>query len=97
MDQKALGGKYQPKENDDAVSQDVTIHSLVPTYYCHLLICPNIIRSSIRKSLPKKVVTESLYPRFVRAVIEQAVLQALEGRYANIRKTRRHPPSLPAL
>ena len=86
MDQMAFGGKYQPKGNSDAVSQDVTIHFLLPTYFCPLnrLRCSSTVRSSRRRSLPKNVVPNYLYVRIGRAVIEQA----LEGRYPTIRKTR---------
>ena len=82
------GGKHQPKGNKDgilaptAVNQDVTIHSLLPTYFCpfNRLSCSSTVRTSRRRNLAKNVVPEYLYARFVRAVIEKAVLQALEGR-----------------
>ena len=55
------GGKYQPKGNKadilvpPAVRQDVTRHSLLPTYFCpfNRLRCPSTVRSSRRRSLPK--------------------------------------------
>ena len=74
MDQ---GGQYQPR-NIEAVGQDVSIHSLLPTYNCYRRRCPSTVRSSRRRNLPYTFVTESLYARFVQAVMEQAVLQALE-------------------
>ena len=99
MDQMALEGKYQPTGNIDAINQDVTRHSLPPTYFCSFipLRCPSTVSISRRRSLPKIFVTESLYARFVKAVVEKAVLQALEARNTNIRKKRRTPPTLSAL
>ena len=82
------GGMYQPRGNNNgilaptAASHDVNIHSLLPTYFCpfNRLRCPSMVRSSRRRNLHKNIVPKTLYARFVRAVMEKAVLQALEGR-----------------
>ena len=82
MDQMAPEGKDQSKRIPAAASRDVTMRSLLPTYNCrhhYFLRCPD--RSSIRKSLLKEKLTDSLYARFGRVIVEQAVLQALGGSY----------------
>ena len=74
-DQMALGGNDQPKGDTDGIlvptadSQDVTLHSLLPTNFCPFC--------SGRRILPKNVLIESLNALIGRAIVEQAVLQAL--------------------
>ena len=83
MDQMAPEGNDQSKRIPAAASRDVTRRSLLPKYHCrhhYFFRCPD--KSSIRRNLLKEKFRESLRDaRVGRALVEQAVLQALGGRY----------------
>ena len=83
LDEMALGGSFSPKGNNDGtlVPLAVTVQALLPTYDCwfYFLGCPSTVSSS--RSPLKEKLTESLFARYNRAVMEQAVMQALGGRY----------------
>ena len=88
MDEITLKGNYQPKRNNNGilvpnpVSRDVSVRPLLPNYYCwfHFSKCPPNVLST-RRSLTKEEAMGSLDARSGRALVEQAVLQALGGRY----------------
>ena len=83
MDQMAPEGNDQSKRIPSAASRDVTRISLLPKCHCrhhYFFRCPD--KSSIRRNLQKEKFRESLRDaRVGRALVEQAVLQALGGRY----------------
>ena len=78
----AFEGNDQPKRNKNALPAAAS-RSLVPKYYCpdnNFFRCPDM--SSIRRNLLDEKFRESLRDaRVGRAIVEQAVLQALGGRY----------------
>ena len=88
MDEITLKGNYQPKRNNNGilvlnpVSRDVSVRPLLPNYYCwfHFSKCPPNVLST-RRSQTKEEAMGSLDARSGRALVEQAVLQALGGRY----------------
>ena len=76
-----MEGNDQPKENNTAIPTVTKIY-LLPKFNCRHrfnLKCPDW--ASKRRSLLKKKLTESLYARFRHAIVKQAVLQALGGKY----------------
>ena len=88
MDEITLKGNYQPKRNNNGilvpnpVSRDVSVRPLLPNYYCwfHFSKCPPNVLST-RRSQTKEEAMGSLDARSGRALVEQAVLQALGGKY----------------
>ena len=88
IDEITLKGNYQPKRNNNGilvpnpVIRDVSILPLLPNFYCcfHFSNCPPNVLST-RRSLTKEEAMGSLDARSGRALVEQAVLQALRGRY----------------
>ena len=79
LEEMALGG-----DNDGTLTPlAVTVQPLLPTYNCwfYFLGCSSTGSSSRRRSPLKEKLTKSLYAISDRAVMEQAVIQALGGRY----------------
>ena len=88
LGERALEGTGWYRNNDgildSRVSKDVKgaiLRSELPKYYCwfnHFSGCPRSLRSSRRRSLPKKIPRESLH---AMAIVKRAMLQFLWRRY----------------
>ena len=88
LEERALEGTGWYRNNDgildSRVNRDVEgaiLRSELPKYYCwfnHFSGCPRSLRSSRRRSLPKKIPRESLH---AMAIVKRAMLQFLWRRY----------------
>ena len=80
MDEITLKGNYQPKRNNNGILVPNPVSRDVSCCWFHFSKCPPNVLST-RRSLTKEEAMGSLDARSGRALVEQAVLQALGGRY----------------